>query len=348
MARVLPRRMAVIHIWLYLSRYNRPVLNWIRSLTSSAARKTLKGVDVSSFQGPPADWAKAAGSIVWAAVKLTELEPDGTRYVNPDAAADWDWLKKNKKGRIAYFFGHPSVSAAETVNFFLAELNKLGLHDTDAVALDLEVSDGTTAAHVATWSADVQSELHSRIGRKPLVYTFIDFAAAGNCAHLGSYPLWIADPSRPAGDPQVPAPWKTWAIHQYDITGEIDRDVANYASQKAMFTALGKTPAPAKPPPPPPPKEPKVINVGGNVSAVASARWPDGEMVVAGLGADGYIQSARWDNKAWSEWGNISPTKAKGTPSVIAWIDGHGVLFYIEEAGTVAELTTSDHGTSWA
>ena len=83
MARVLPRRMAVIHIWLYLSRYNRPVLNWIRSLTSSAARKTLKGVDVSSFQGPPADWAKAAGSIVWAAVKLTELEPDGTRYVNP-------------------------------------------------------------------------------------------------------------------------------------------------------------------------------------------------------------------------------------------------------------------------
>lgn len=315
------------------------MLSWIRPRAAAAVtRSTLAGVDVSSFQGQPGTWAKSAGKIAWAAVKLTELEPDGTRYVNPDAAADWNWLEKNKKGRIAYLFGHPSVGAAATVNFFVTELTKLGLRNTDAVALDLEVTDGRSAAAVASWGADVQSELHARLGRKPLLYTFIDFAKAGNCAHLGSYPLWIADPSSAAGHPQVPSPWKAWTIHQYDISGDIDRDVANFATQSAMFTALGKHAAP---------KEPSVIDVGGNVSAVASARWPDGEMVVAGLGHDGYIQSARWDNKAWSEWGNISPTKAKGTPSVIAWVDGEGVLFYIEESGKVVELRTNDRGKTW-
>ena len=83
---------------------------------------SLPGCDVSSFQGPPADWKTAAGKIRWAGVKITELEPGGTRYVNPDAAADWAFLKQQKMGRIAYLFGHPSVSAAESVAFFAAEL----------------------------------------------------------------------------------------------------------------------------------------------------------------------------------------------------------------------------------
>jgi hypothetical protein len=97
----------------------------------------LPGVDVSSFQGEPAAWRGAAGAIQWAAVKLTELQPDGTRYVNPDAAADWAFLKANGKGRIAYLFGHSPVSAASTVSFFTSELAKLGLTNADGVAVDL-------------------------------------------------------------------------------------------------------------------------------------------------------------------------------------------------------------------
>jgi lysozyme len=319
----------------------------MKSSAEKAADPTLAGVDVSGFQGPPSSWTGAAGPIVWAAVKLTELEPDGTRYVNPDAAADWDWLERNSKGRIAYLFGHPSVSATDTVDFFLTELNKLGLHDTDAVALDLEVTDGLGAADVAAWAVEVQSQLQARIGRTPLLYTFIDFATAGNCAGLGGYPLWIAAPSDPPGHPQVPLPWHTWAIHQYDISGNIDRDLANYASQAVMFGALGRVKPPPPPPPPPPPKEPPVQNLGGDVVAVSSARWPDGQMVVAGLGADGFIQAVLWQNNAWGSWVNVSLTKAKGTPSVISWPDGHGKLFYIEESGAVVELTTEDRGKTW-
>jgi lysozyme len=311
--------------------------------TQSAAKVTQPGVDVSSFQGPPGDWTAAAGDIVWAAVKVTELEPGGTRYVNPDAQADWDWLEANKKGRIGYLFGHPSVSATDTVDFFLSELNKMGLHDSDAVALDLEVSDGLGSAKVAAWAGDVQSQLKSRIDRMPLLYTFIDFATEGNCAGLEGYPLWIADPSNPPAQPQVPAPWKSWAIHQYDISGEIDRNAANYDSQPAMFTALGK-PVPS---PDPPPKEPDLTNLGGIVTAISATRWPAGQMVVAGIGSDGYVWRIMWQNNAWGGWGKVSSTKAKGTLSVIASDDSNGQLFYIETSGNTVEMATTNYGDTW-
>jgi lysozyme len=314
------------------------MLNVLRRLESLAtARKRLPGVDVSSFQGPPGTWKAEAGKIDWAAVKLTELEPNGTRYVNPDAAADWNFLQNNNKGRVAYLFGHPSVSATETVSFFVTQLRKIGLHDGDGVALDLEVTDGRTAAQVSHWADAVTADLHKTLGRPPVVYTFLSFAETGNCAGLGRYPLWIADPSSPAGRPQVPKPWHTWAMHQYDISGSIDRDVANYPSLAAMKKALGKSE----------PKEPDVKKIGGNiVGALSAGRWENSVTVVAGLGPDGFIHMARW-NGEWGPWRKISPTKAKGAPGVLVFGGANGRLFYTDESGTVCVLVTTNSGQTW-
>lgn len=313
------------------------MLSWLQSLASRSGGGLQVGVDVAVFQGPPADWRSAAGKFSWAAVKLTELEPGGIRYVNPDAAADWHWLHSNGKGRIAYMFGHPSVSAAESVSLFLGELHKLGLHDSDGVALDLEVSDGKTPAEVDAWALAVLEELARKLGRKPLLYTFLSFAEGGNTARLGHFPLWIADPSSPRGHPRVPAPWKHWAIHQWVITGPIDRDVAHYKSQEAMFDDLGK----AK-------KEPDLHNLGGSiVGPLASARWPSGVTVVAGLGHDGFIQANRWVGGKWGGWVNVSNEKAKGGPSLITIGDDQGRLYYTDSAGAVIELDTSDTGQTW-
>jgi hypothetical protein len=167
----------------------------------------------------------------------------------------------------------------------------------------------------------------------------VDFAQEGNCAGLGRYPLWIADPSSTKGHPRVPGPWKTWAIHQYDISGAIDRDVAKYATETAMFDALGKkTPV----------KEPGVQNLGGKiVSGLATGRWPNGHIVVAGLGQDGYIQADLWDGEKWSGWKNISRTKAIGAPTLTVWVDNHGRLYYIDTAHNVIQLITTDGGKTW-
>jgi len=198
------------------------------------------GIDLASFQGLPGNWRTHAGEYDWAAVKITEHKPDGETYLNPDAAADWAFLKQQGKGRIAYTFGHPGSSPDVTTAAFLAELERLGLHDDDGVALDLEVSDGRSPASVDAWGLRVQTTLHKALDRLPVTYSFLSFIEAGNCRSLGWTPLWIADPSSPMGRPRVPSPWKAHAIHQYAITGSIDRDLANYRTGAEMTDALGK------------------------------------------------------------------------------------------------------------
>ncbi len=297
----------------------------------------LHGVDVSSFQGLPSHWSQVAGPISWAAVKITELEPNGVHYVNPDAGPDWAYLQRQNLNRVAYLFGHPSVNAGDTVTFFLSELDKLGLHDGDGIALDLEVTDGLGPAAVSAWARNVASQLHARTGRQPVIYTFLSFAESGNCAGLGHYPLWIADPSSAMGRPQVPAPWTAWTMHQYRIIGAIDRDVAKFASPAAMRAALGK------------PKESNVHNLGGsNTSALAAIRWDNGVTVVAGMGKNGFIQATRYDDGKWSAWTNVSPGKALHPPAMIAWGKGTGHLYYTDEHGDVIELATGNYGQHWS
>jgi lysozyme len=204
---------------------------------------TLAGVDLSAYQGQPGNWKDSAGAIAWAGVKISELSSAGL-YISPDAAADWAYLKAHGKGRVGYLFGHPATGPAATVSLFADELARLGLDDGDGVALDLEVTDGRPAAQVAVWARGVMAQLEHVLNRPPVLYTFLSFAQGGNCAGLGGYPLWIADPSSPAGHPRVPGPWSGWAIHQHSITGAIDRDVAAYGSLAAMRAQLGKKGAP--------------------------------------------------------------------------------------------------------
>lgn len=77
---------------------------------ATAELKTIPGVDVSSFQGQPSAWQAEAGKVKWVAVKLTELQANGVPFINPDAAADWAFVRGKRLGRIGYMFAHPSQS----------------------------------------------------------------------------------------------------------------------------------------------------------------------------------------------------------------------------------------------
>lgn len=133
----------------------------------------------------------------------------------------------------------------------------------------------------------------------------------------------------------MPGPWQKRTIHQYSITGQIDRDVANFKTEKAMFAALGKGP--------------DMRNLGGSlVGDVASIRWPDGVTVVAGLGKDGHIHAKRWESGTWGAWKSVSTGKALGAPGFITWGSSEGHLYYTEPSGEVIELTTRNTGKTWA
>jgi lysozyme len=272
----------------------------------------VNGVDVSSFQGAPDSWSRNAGAIQWAAVKITELQPPGSApvpYTNPDAGADWTYLKQQGLVRVAYLFGHPSVNPAASVSFFAEQLNALGVEDGDAVALDHEVSDGLGPAAVSAWAVSVLGDLQTTFGRQPLIYTFLNFADAGNCVGLGSYPLWMSDPSSAAGHPRVPAPWTTWALHQYATTGNIDRDVSSYATPAAMRAALGKgTPKVTR-------KDPEMILVQVDRGGVpAGTTWP-GVFLLASDGSLHHVTGPE-DNI-----NNVESYQAAGIPGpvTISW-----------------------------
>lgn len=201
---------------------------------------TIPGADMSSFQGLPRNWQPIAGSIAFGGVKATEYSAGARKYLNPDAAADWSALHAAGHGRLAYMFGHPSAPYKASAQYFLSVLDSLGLEDGDMVALDHEVSDGLSASVASEWAQEVMAYLESQTGRDPILYTFLSFADEGNCAGLGKYPLWIADPSSPAGKPRIPLPWHDWAIHQHSIVAPLDRDVANFPTLAAMRSALGR------------------------------------------------------------------------------------------------------------
>jgi lysozyme len=230
----------------------------------------IRGVDVASFQGEPGHWQAAAGPISWAAVKLTELSPKTGLYIDPDAADDWAWLGRQGHGRIAYLFGHPATPVAATVAAFAAELGRLGLAAGDGVALDHETTDGLGPAAVAAWGREVLATMQATFLRAPLLYANRAFLAEGYCAGMQHCPLWISDPDHPAGAPHLPEPFTAWAIHQYGITGSIDRDIATWPTVAAMQAAVGRTARkPAQR------REPEMIMVQVNRTEVPKGtEWP--------------------------------------------------------------------------
>lgn len=204
----------------------------------------IHGVDTSAFQGAPDHWSPEAGSISFAGVKATELGVTGSRYISPDLAADAAYLKAKGLGRIFYAFGHPHTLPSATVAL-LAEAVHPFLEDGDGVCLDLEVTDGLSVAEVSAYARATTAAMRATFDRPAIIYSDLGFFQAGNAAGCEQSPLWIADISRPAGQPRIPAPWKTFALHQFSWT-PLDRDVANFATLAAMRAAIGKA-APPKP-----------------------------------------------------------------------------------------------------
>lgn len=187
----------------------------------------LRGTDISAYQDsiPAGDFC---------ILKATE----GLSYIDPPFAARWATLGSEGRLRGAYHFAHPSNPPNGEASFFLSTVeHRGGFNRGDIPVLDFEVDDGMSAAHCASWARQWIAAVENALSRPVVVYTFLNFAETGHCAGLGSSPLWIADPSRAAGQPRVPSPWSHWMLHQYGEPGGVDVDVFN--GDKAAWLALG-------------------------------------------------------------------------------------------------------------
>jgi lysozyme len=204
----------------------------------------LKGIDVSNWQRE-VDWESHADrGVTFAFAKATE----GESYRDTWFERNWTRMREHWIVRGAYHFARPAGDPEEQARHFTNVVTRAssgpggpghGLRRGDLLALDLEADDecrpGTVAEFARVWCEAVTEWT----GVRPFIYTYFSFADKGNCEGLDRYPLWIAAPGRPKGDPDVPGPWRDWTIHQYSHT-PLDKNV--FDGTRAELIRHGKRP----------------------------------------------------------------------------------------------------------
>jgi lysozyme len=173
----------------------------------------LPGIDVSHWQGA-VDWRRVADDgIVFAFIKATE----GGDYTDPRFAANWAGAARAGVARGAYHFYRPQTDAAAQAQHFLRTV-QLGAGDLPPV-LDVEVTDGRSAAEIAAGVRTWLETVERATGRRPILYTRAGFwnQVGGG---LGAYPLWVAHYG--VAEPAIPGDWDRWTFWQHSDAGRVD------------------------------------------------------------------------------------------------------------------------------
>jgi len=199
---------------------------------------STEGIDVAWPQGAHFPWEFQKDKIAFGMCKATE----GTGLADPDFAPNWDamwWLRPDHRlPRFAYHFFRPNLDPAAQAAYFVARVKAHGLMPGDNLVMDLEVDDGLDHAAVAARGTEFLRHVNELApGHRVLVYTFVSFAEAGNCAGMDPWYLWIADygVSRPA----VPAPWSQWTFWQ---NGDSPQDTDVFNGDGAALLAFCRMP----------------------------------------------------------------------------------------------------------
>jgi lysozyme len=188
----------------------------VRTLNSLAGVASAQAIDVSDWQGP-FNWAGAKAVVPNLALGLFRvtqgLGGPGTASPDPDAAHNHADIRNAGLYRGGYHFLDPKLPGDKQADYFVTEYGRLGIVQHDILALDNETP-GASVTQVADCAGLFMETLVKLRPYNPRwVYTFEDFALAGNCAGLGGYGLWYARPGSSA--PPAPAPWKTWTGWQW-------------------------------------------------------------------------------------------------------------------------------------
>ncbi|MFJ2200851.1 glycoside hydrolase family 25 protein [Streptomyces violaceusniger] len=197
---------------------------------------TVKGVDVASYQST----TYSTAGLDFVIVKATQ----STNYVNPKMAAQAKHARDAGLAVGYYHFlvrGRPKEQAAYFVS-------KAGERAGDILACDWENNiDGTYATN-GEKDTFIKEVKRLRPQCRVVLYCNRSFWTTRDATSYAGDGLWIADPNRSAGSPNVKHPW---TFHQYSISGGMDRNVGNFPTRAALKKwADGAAPAPPSKPAP--------------------------------------------------------------------------------------------------
>jgi lysozyme len=188
-----------------------------QDVITCATGSTLKGVDVSHFDGT-VDWGAARrDGVSFAIIKATE----GTSFVDNHFASNWANTRANGIVHGAYHFFRPKSDPVAQADFFVSVAGSPKSGELPPV-IDLEVTDGLTAAQVASGARTFLQRVQQKIGRVPMIYTSVRVfnSLLGGPAGFGPYPLWVANWN--VRCPNIPnPPWTRWTFWQSSATGTV-------------------------------------------------------------------------------------------------------------------------------
>jgi lysozyme len=212
-----------------------------------ATGATVKGVDVSHFDGT-IDWAAARrDGVGFAIIKATE----GTSFVDNRFATNWTNTRAHGIIRGAYHFFRPKSDPVAQADFFVQIAGSPASGDLPPV-IDLEVTDGLSAAQVAAGARTFLQRVRQKTGRVPMIYTSVRVfnSLLGGPSGFDPYPLWVANWN--VRCPNIPdPPWTRWTFWQSSATGSVAGfsdpvDVDSFNGTSADLMAFARS-APRQP-----------------------------------------------------------------------------------------------------
>jgi len=200
---------------------------------------TVKGIDVSYYQGT-IDWnAVKNDGVAYAFIRVS----DGEVFADPKFDSYWAGSRAAGIKHGAYQFFRPAQDPIAQADLLLSKIgNKLAADDLPPV-VDVEASDGETAATVETKLHAWVDRVTTALGRAPIVYTgqyFWRDSVGG--ADFTSSPLWHAQYTT-ASCPTIAEPWHGWTFWQYTSSGTVagisgDVDLDRYNGDKTSLLAF--------------------------------------------------------------------------------------------------------------
>ncbi|GAB1645802.1 lysozyme [Krasilnikovia sp. MM14-A1259] len=213
------------------------------NITAASAVASLKGLDVSSYQGN-VNWdAVKANGAAFAYVKATE----GTSYVSPTFAQQYNGSYRVGLIRGAYHFALPDKSSGRTqADYFVGHGGGWSRDGrTLPGALDIEYNPygarcyGLSQSAMVSWLSSFISQYHTRTGRWAVIYTTTDWwtSCTGNYAGFArNSPLWIANYNGTASP--LPHGWSVYTFHQWASSGTFPGDQDKFNGDADRLRAL--------------------------------------------------------------------------------------------------------------
>ena len=197
----------------------------------------VHGIDVSKWQGD-IDWRTAKrGGVAFAFIKATE----GGDHVDKSFQQYWQGAGRAGVPRGAYHFYYFCRTAAEQARWFIRHVPK----DPKALppVLDMEWNHKSSCKYRPS-PAKVRAEMRtylsimrSHYGKKPLVYTTVDFYKDNNLGSMREVEFWLRSV---AAHPKDVYPGQRWSFWQYTGTGKIpgirgETDINVFAGNPARW-----------------------------------------------------------------------------------------------------------------